>query len=63
MKVGDWIDTPRFCKVEIEQVFEDRREAYKNGFTEPTHYRSDPEWDVLGKSIDMCHMTFAAVRK
>lgn len=63
MKVGDWINTPRFCKVKIEQVFEDRRKAAEAGFTEPTYYRSDPEWDVLGKSIDMYHMTFAAVRK
>lgn len=62
MKVGDQIRTPRFCTVEIEKVFESKEEAFKNGFSEPTYYK-DCEWDIFGKSIDMYHMEFAAVKK
>ena len=62
MKAGDQIRTPRFCTVKIEKIFESKEEAFKNGFSEPTYYK-DCQWDVLGKSIDMYHMEFAAVRK
>lgn len=62
MKKGDWVDTPRFLKVEIEYVFESASQAYEAGFKEPTHYRSD-DYDVLGKSLDIYHMVFAAVKK
>jgi hypothetical protein len=63
LNVGDQIYTPRFCTVTIKAVYEDRSKAYEDGFTEPTHYKQDPEYDILGKSLDMYHMHFAAVRK
>ena len=62
MKAGDQIRTPRFCTVEIEKVFESKEEAFKNGFSDPTN-DEDCEWDVLGTSIDMYHMKFAAGKK
>lgn len=61
MNKGDYIYTPRFCNVRIEEVFENRDEAMENGYTEPTHYRGD--YDVLGKSIGVNRMVFAAVKK
>lgn len=63
MKKGDYIYTPRFCTVEITEVFEDKSAARDNGFTEPTHYDNNPEYDVLGKHTGTNRMTFAAVRK
>ena len=62
MKKGDWVNTPRFLNVEIKEVFENISQAYEAGFKEPTHYRSD-EYDVLGKSLDVYHMVFAAAKK
>lgn len=62
MKKGDYIYTPRFCRVQIEEVFESKQEAYKAGFTEPTYYR-DSDYGILGKSLDLHHMIFAAYRK
>ena len=61
MNKGDYIYTPRFCNVRIEEVFENRDEAMENGYTEPTHYKGD--YDVLGKSIGVNRMVFAAVKK
>lgn len=61
MKKGDYIYTPRFCNVRIEEVFSDETVARENGYTEPTHYRGD--YDVLGKSIGVNGMVFAAVKK
>lgn len=61
MKAGDTVYTPRFCTVMIKAVYESRKEANENGFTEPTYY--DGEFDVLGKSLDMYHMEFAAYRR
>lgn len=61
MNKGDYIYTPRFCNVRIEEVFENRDEAIESGYTEPTHYRGD--YDVLGKSIGVNRMVFAAVKK
>lgn len=61
MKKGDKIDTPRFCTVTIEDVLT-TDEAYAQGYTEPTHYRND-DWSILGKSLDMYHMRFVAVKK
>lgn len=63
MKKGDRIYTPRFCRVEIETVYASRADAAQDGYTEPTHYNDDPEYGVVGKSLDMYHMTFAAYRK
>lgn len=63
MKKGDRIYTRRFCRVEIEAVYASRADAAQDGYTEPTHYNDDPEYGVVGKSLDMYHMTFAAYRK
>lgn len=61
MNKGNYIYTPRFCNVRIEEVFKNRDEARENGYTEPTHYKGD--YDVLGKSIGVNRMVFAAVKK
>ena len=61
MKVGDRIYTPRFCTVRIKEVFETEEEARENGYKEPTYYKGD--YEILGKSLDMYHMLFAAVKK
>lgn len=63
MKIGDQIYTPRFCTVRIKEIYEDRKQARIDGYTEPTHYDKDEDYEILGKSLDMYHMTFAAVRK
>ena len=62
MKIGDKVKTPRFLTVHIAEVFEDTKEAYRQGFREPTYYDNDG-YDVLGKVIDTNRMHFAAVRK
>lgn len=62
MEKGDWVDTPRFCKVQIEKVFKNQQNAIKAGFTEPTYYR-DYEYGVVGKSISQYEMVFAAYKK
>lgn len=63
MKKGERIFTPRFCNVEIAEVFEEKSIARKEGYTEPTHYYKDPDYDVLGKNTKPNHMIFAAVKK
>lgn len=64
MNKGDYVRTPRFLTVKIEEVFASREEAAQAGYTEPTHYRHNHNdgYDVLGKSLDMYHMEFAAVK-
>ena len=62
MKQGDTIYTPRFCSVEISAVL-GHSEAYEQGFTEPTHYHQNPDFDVYGKRIGTNRMIFAAVAK
>lgn len=62
MKIGERIYTPRFCTVVIEKVFDNKEEAYADGYKEPTHYHKDG-YTVLGKSIDMYHMVFAGVKE
>ena len=61
MKKGDAVYTPRFCTVRIEDVFETRAEAGAAGYKEPTYYEKDG-YTVLGKSLDVYHMTFAACK-
>lgn len=64
MKKGDYVSTPRFCTVKIEDVFETEQDAKMNGYTEPTHYKyqySDG-YDILGKHTDLNRMNFAAVK-
>ena len=60
MKIGDRVDTPRFCTVTIAEIFDDKVMAYEAGFREPSYYRGD--YEIYGKSLDCYHMIFAAVR-
>jgi hypothetical protein len=62
MEIGDFVYTPRFCNVRIENIFDSKEEAYKEGYTEPTHY-NNPEYDILGKHIGTNRMIFAEVLK
>ena len=62
MKKGDYVRTPRFLTVRIEEVYEKREDATLNGYTEPTHYQ-DGQYDILGKSTSLNHMVFAAVKR
>lgn len=62
MKKGDYVRTPRFLTVKIEEVYEKREVAILHGYTEPTHYQ-DEQYDILGKSIGLNHMVFAAVKR
>lgn len=62
MKIGDRIYTPRFCTVEIKEVFESHNDAWNAGYKEPTHYHKDG-WSVAGKSLDLYHMEFAAYKE
>jgi len=62
LKKGDWVETPRFLRVQIKEVLF-RSDAREQGFTEPTHYWDDPNYDIFGKSIGENRMIFAAVPK
>ena len=62
MKVGDRVNTPRFCTVQIKEIFDDVFAAREHGYTEPTYF-TDKDYVVVGKSLDMYHMEFAAYRK
>lgn len=62
MKTNDRIRTPRFGIVQIREMFATEKELRAAGYTETTHYQ-DAEYVVLGKSLDMYHMLFAAARK
>ena len=62
MRPGDYVRTPRFGTVRIKEVCMGREEAADSGYTEPTHY-DDPEYEVVGKSLDAQHMLFAAFKK
>jgi hypothetical protein len=61
MKKGDYVKTPRFCTVKIEEVFENARSARAEGYTEPTHYEG--EYEILGKHTGINRMIFAAIKK
>lgn len=61
MKIGDFIYTPRFCTVRISAIFATMAKALAAGFCEPTYYEGD--YIVLGKSLDVYSMEFAAVPK
>ena len=63
MKQGDTIYTPRFCTVRIAEVFENLSEARRQGYTEPTYYRENPDFDIYGKHTGTNRMIFAAVAK
>ena len=61
MKIGDFVYTPRFCTVRISAAFATEAEARAAGFCEPTYYKGNHI--ILGKSLDVYHMEFAAVAK
>ncbi|MBQ6503174.1 MAG: hypothetical protein IJI57_04605 [Flexilinea sp.] len=63
MEKGDYVKTPRFSTVFIEDVYDSEAEARKAGFTETTHYWDDPDFGVYGKVLDMYHIIFAGFRK
>ena len=62
MKKGARVETPRFCTVRVKEVYESALEAMEAGYKEPTFYEN-PEHGILGKSLDLYHMEFAAFRK
>ena len=62
IRKGKYIQTPRFLNVRIADILT-KEEARKQGFKEPTHYDSDPDFDVFGKSTGENKMLFAAVLK
>ena len=62
MELGAIVSTPRFCTVIISAIFEHAEDAIKCGYVEPTHTNM-PDWEIKGKSLDMYHMEFAAIRK
>ena len=62
IKVNDKIKTPRFLTVRISEIFETVEEARQNGYYEPTYYLDD-SITVLGKSIGVNRMVFAAAYK
>ena len=62
LKVGMYVNTPRFCTVRIKEVFESEWQAGQAGYVEPTYF-ANPEWGISGKSLDLYHMEFAAYRK
>ena len=62
MNIGDYVRTPRFCTVKIDAIFSKEQEARSCGYAEPTYYEST-DYIVLGKSLDIYHMIFAAVPK
>lgn len=62
MKKGDYVMTPRFCTVQITEVYTNSFAAKEAGYTEPTHYMNE-EWDIRGKSLGVNRMQFAAIRK
>jgi len=48
--------------VRIKEVFNTEASAREAGYTEPTYYQGT-EYGILGKSLDLYHMVFAAYRK
>ena len=62
MVKGEYVNTPRFCQVYIQEVFDTESDARRAGYTEPTHYENN-FYGVLGKSMDMYHMKFAGYKK
>lgn len=62
VKVGDYIDTPRFCAVLIEKVFDSEAVARQDGYHEPTHF-DGPLYRIYGKHTGINRMVFAAVKK
>lgn len=62
LRAGDMAYTPRFCTVTVKEVFDSRNAAESAGYTEQTYYE-DGSYGILGKSLDLYHMEFAAYKK
>ena len=62
IKTGDYIETPRFLKVRIAEVYTDNDKALNDGYVEPTHYR-DEEYVIRGKHTGKNMMIFAAIKR
>ena len=61
MKKGDFVKTPRFMTVKIEDVFENMKTAREQGYKEPTHF-DDEDYEILGKHIGLNRMNFVAIK-
>lgn len=62
MKKGDYVTTPRFLNVKIEEVFSSIEAAKEAGFVETTHYENS-QYGILGRSLGLNRMEFAAYKK
>lgn len=63
MSEGSYVMTPRFGQVKINEMFASEQDARIAGYVETAHYWDDPEYGILGKSLDMYHMIFAGFCK
>lgn len=61
MRKGNWINTPRFLQVKIQEVYPTWDDLYAAGYKEPTHYEGD--YVIQGKHIGPDRMQFAAARR
>lgn len=57
IKVGDFVETPRFLSVRIDAIFVSETEMRMAGYREPTHYR-DKSLIICGRN-DYPNMYFA----
>lgn len=62
MKTNERIYTPRFATVTVEKIFESKKEARQEGYTEPTYYNENG-YTILGKSTGWNEMVFAGVKE
>ena len=62
IKIGGFINTPRFLQCQISAIFENEKLAYECGFNEPTHFNETSEVkSVLGKSAGINRIIFCVV--
>jgi hypothetical protein len=59
INIGDWVYTPRMCKVQIEAIFASAKLANEAGYGVSTDYKST-SYGVLGRMTSVNHYTFAA---
>lgn len=62
MKIGDYVETPRFLMVKISEVYESPLAAWEDGYRESAHY-NEGLYGVFGKSVGENKMVFAAVKR
>jgi hypothetical protein len=60
MEAGDYVNTPRFLQVRIQEIFATVKEMYTAGYYEPTHYKG--AYQIQGKHIGENRMIFAATK-